>query len=158
MPREVSLAMTSGISREKGFSIVELLVVFTVIAVLTGFAAFGMSGFREGHALRASRDEAAVLVEKARSLAIYSGEEMTLRLDPASRSFWVEDKAGARRADPERIERGVQVEGPANLTFKATGGLGLETAQVYTFRAERSGKAVTLRIHAKTGRAEKEEV
>lgn len=157
MPREGLLAMTSEISKGRGFSIVELLVVFTVITVLTGFAAFGMSGFREGHALRASRDETAALIEKARSLAIYSGEGMTLRFDPASRSFWVENKQGARRADPERIERGVQVEGPANLTFKATGGLAQESSQVYTFRAERSGKTVTLRIHAKTGRAEKEE-
>ena len=154
MPREVLVAMTTEIS--KGFSMVELLLAMSLVLILTAFAAFGLAGFHEGHALRAARDETAALMEKARSLAIYSGEAMTLRFDPPSRSFWVEDSLGARRADPERIERGVSVEGQASLTFKATGGLVLETVQIYAFRSERSGKTVTLRIHPKTGRAEKE--
>ena len=140
----------------RGFSLIELLVVLTVISLLTGFGLFGLSGYREGHSLHAVRDEAALISERTRSMAIYTGAEMTMRYDSASRTFWIEDESGNRQSDPEKIDPGVIVAGPIQVIFKGTGGLANETEIIYTFTSDSSGKALTMKIHPKTGRVEKE--
>lgn len=156
-PQEVFQVMTSEIFNQKGFSLIELLMVFAVIAMLTGFAVFGLSGFKEGSALKASRDEAALVIERTRSVAIYTNDEVTFKFDSATQTFWSEDKTGKKVMDPEKAERGIVASGPAGTIFKGTGGLKSETETVYTFQEPKTGKTRTLKIHPKTGRVEKEE-
>ena len=146
--------MTLEIFNSKAFSLIELLMVFAVISILTGFGLFGLSGFGQGNALKASRDEAALVIERARSLAIYTGDEVTLKFDSGTQSFWSEDKTGKKMADPEKVEKGVTASGPASMVFQGTGKLKSGSAAVYTFQVQ--GKTLTLRIHPKTGRVEKE--
>ncbi len=142
------------IFRARGFSLFELLIVLTIVALLASVGAFGMSGFRSGQVLRASRDEAAMLVENARSMAVYSGQPRYLRYDSTNRIFWVETAGGTRVSDNVRIESGITVAGPGQVIFTGTGALSPVTSVNYTFTFTPSGRTLTLTIHPHSGRAE----
>ena len=142
-------------SDRNGFLMIELLMVFAIITILTSLSLSSLSGFKEGQAPVVSREEAAVLIERARSLAIYSGDEMKLKFDSTNRTFWVEDTTGKKKTDVEKLEQGVIISGPPEVVFKGTGALATGAVVSYSFQGERSGKLFNLKIYPKTGRVEK---
>ncbi len=152
MPEAV---MTWLISNRRGFSFIELLVVLSIIVVLSGLGFYGIVGMTEGTALSSARDEAGMIAEMARSMAIYSGQGRRLRFDAGTQTMWVDNAAGVIQKDTTRLERGITITGPGTVPFTATGALQGGADVTYTFTAPRSGKTRTLTLHARSGRVER---
>ena len=144
----------SGNDTQRGFSFIELLVVFAVISLLTGFGLFGLSGFRTGYALQSARDEVILIFQSSRSLAVSTGAQITVRIDAANRMLWAEDANGNRKTNRVQLESGVQITGPSQIIFTGTGSVASGQISQYTFRAPRSSKILNLVLYPKTGRAE----
>lgn len=68
---------------EKGFTIVELMVIVVVVASFSGLFFRGMMGFVEYQRLRSEVREVYSLFLAARQRAIFSQEDHGLRFDPA---------------------------------------------------------------------------
>ncbi len=149
--------ITGAKSALKGFTLIELLVVLTVIILLSSLGYFGLSGFREGHVLSASRDEAMFVFENARSQAVTNGRQRTVQFDSAASppTFLIQDETGTATTDTIKLESGVTIAGPAQVVFQGTGSIQDGATKTYTFTGQRSGKVLTLIIYPKTGRVEK---
>ena len=72
--------------REWGFTLVETLVVLTIVALLTAAVPMIVSGL-PGVRLRAAADDLATTLRQLRRAAIRHGETTALTFDPAARSY-----------------------------------------------------------------------
>lgn len=75
--------------RERGFSLVELMVVVIVLMIMTLAIVPQFGGTYRGEALRSAGRELASVVQLASSQAVISGRAHRLRLDPRSGRFWI---------------------------------------------------------------------
>lgn len=136
--------------RPAGSSLLELLLVLTL---LSSMAAAGVLALRRGievYAARAARDSMAAAAARARSLAVANGSAR-LVVDPSAASFWIEAPPGARAGDPVRLgdSFGVTVAtephagGVVVIDFDA---LGLGRIASRTFRLRRGSTETRLTL------------
>lgn len=107
------------VSRQRGFTLVELLIVVTVLAVVLTLAVPGLFAYNERRRLEGTAEQAAVLLRKARYDAIRRSRQVTVALDSTAGAVFL-DRDGDRTLDPEevragvvRLPRGVLPGGPA---------------------------------------------
>ncbi|MFO0753450.1 MAG: GspH/FimT family pseudopilin [Thermodesulfovibrionales bacterium] len=78
---------------EKGFTLLELLIVLFLITLLLGIAAVSLSSSLPASKVNATAREIVATLKHARSLALMSGEEQVLSLDLDARRYGIEGKA-----------------------------------------------------------------
>jgi type II secretion system protein H len=159
---------------EKGFTLIELIMVLIVIAVCAALVFPSFRGSGEGLRLRHSARRIVVLTKRARLKAVTEAVEYRLSMDPASGEFWltrVADPLGEPGVftEPEgdwgrrfRLEEGVQfgsVETPEQSTESGSDEIGLafypdgtaEEAKIVLAGA--SEEELTIKVRALTGMA-----
>ena len=79
--------------RRRGFSLIEMLAVLTLIALIAGVAAAVIGGNLGGAKTRAAVRDLTAALRQTRGLAIVKGEERSLEIDVEARTYRVPDKA-----------------------------------------------------------------
>lgn len=79
--------------RHRGFSLVELIAVLTLIAIVAASAASVIAGNLSGAKTRAAVRDLNAALRQTRGLAIVKGEERSLEIDVEARTYQVPDKA-----------------------------------------------------------------
>jgi general secretion pathway protein H len=90
--------------RSRGFSLLELLVVISIAAILTGTVILGFTGADSEQRLRGSADQLAYAIEMARQYALQRNREWGLYIDREELSF--------AEFDPEQSEWVTQTQRP----------------------------------------------
>lgn len=111
--------------RRAGFSIIELLIVLSLLGMLAGMVAPGARHWRDGAATRAARDALAAELSWARLAAAGLGGATAI-IDPGSATVRVVGGDGLERAVVDLGERwGVTMETgggePAHIAYDALG-------------------------------------
>lgn len=88
--------------RHRGFSLVELIAVLTLIAVVAGTAASVIGGNLSGAKTRAAVRDLTAALRQTRGLAIVKGEERSLEIDVEARTYQVPDKSPVQL--PEELQ------------------------------------------------------
>lgn len=78
--------------RPRGFSLIELIAVLTLIAIVAGAAAVSLSGNLAGAKTRAAVRDLTAALRQTRGLAIVNGEERSLEVDVEGRTYQVPGK------------------------------------------------------------------
>jgi len=78
--------------RQRGFSLIELIAVLTLIAIVAGAAAVSLSGSLAGAKTRAAVRDLTAAMRQTRGLAIVNGEERSLEVDVEARTYQVPGK------------------------------------------------------------------
>ncbi|HEY1300337.1 MAG TPA: GspH/FimT family pseudopilin [Stellaceae bacterium] len=124
--------------REPGFTLVETLVVLTIVALLTAAAPMIVSGL-PGVRLRAAADDLATTLRQLRRQAIRGGETTALTFDPAARSY---------RASTDRLARPLPAA-VAKIGFETTALWRADPSPTVRFFAD--GSATGARIVLENG-------
>ncbi len=105
----------------RGFTLLELLVVVTILALLVAVVPPLVSGAIPGAELKSATREIAAALRYARSQAITHGQDVTLHLDVKSRRYRI---TGARREFALPADLDISVYGAASASSDSvTGGI-----------------------------------
>lgn len=88
--RQRSQVTTTSREFRKGFSLVEVMIVITIVAAAVTMISINVQGGLSEHRLRKAFDDLAVEIEAARTEAISRGEELLLRYDPEADTLRLE--------------------------------------------------------------------
>jgi general secretion pathway protein H len=88
---------------QRGFTLIEMLVVLTIAALIVGLALPRLTGATETATLRTAAHEVAAALRNTRSLAMTRGQTEAFVIDIANGAF----RAGT--ASPGRLPRGVRL-------------------------------------------------
>jgi general secretion pathway protein H len=88
-------------ARPNGFTLVELLVVLTIIALIVALAPIAMYRTMPSLELRTTTRELAAALRNTRSAAIRDNREMALTLDVEAGWYRLDGREGEREIDPE---------------------------------------------------------
>jgi general secretion pathway protein H len=84
------------IRAQRGFTLIEMMVVVVIIGILVGTITFGLAGRDREAKLRTEAERLALLIEMARSEAIQRNEEWGLAIGPSDYRFVVFDPTRKR--------------------------------------------------------------
>ena len=76
-------------SRKRGFTVIEMLIVVTLIGVVSAFGLPRMNELMKRESTRSARREVVTLVSRARNSAAQRGCRATLHIDAATERVWV---------------------------------------------------------------------
>ena len=97
-------ARSEGAARRRGFTLIELILVLTLLAILTSLAAPSLSSFFRGRALDSEARQLLSLTHAAQSRAVSEGFPMLLWIDSKGHGYGVVEEAGGQKADPKAEE------------------------------------------------------
>lgn len=89
---------------QRGFTLIEMLVVLTIAALIVGLALPRLTGATETATLRTAAHEVAAALRNTRSLAMTRGRTEAFVIDTANGAF-----AAGQTAPPGRLPRGLQL-------------------------------------------------
>jgi prepilin-type N-terminal cleavage/methylation domain-containing protein len=88
------------VTRARGFTIIELLIVVSMLAVLTAIVVVPVRNYYKSRKLRASIDQFRSTYQRARMMAVRYGGLSELIIDGPTATFWVEmDTSGTGKVD-----------------------------------------------------------
>lgn len=106
---------------QRGFSLIELMIVLVLIAMLAGVAATSLS---QGPVLRKNAYDVATSLRQARSLAVMQQRQTVWRMNIESQKFWVDGSKRKVRELHENVQAKVltsaneaQKPGEAGIRF-----------------------------------------
>ncbi|MBF8273345.1 MAG: ral secretion pathway protein H [Magnetococcales bacterium] len=91
---ESSSRSTAGVSNEHGFTLLELLVVFFIVALLSGLAVVSIRGNDPQGAVKEEGRKIKELLELVSREALFSFRDMGVRFTNNGFSFWTQNEAG----------------------------------------------------------------
>jgi general secretion pathway protein H len=100
---EVAMMLRRRLMAQRGFTLIEMLVVLTIAALIVGLALPRLTGATETATLRTAAHEVAAALRNTRSLAMTKGRTEAFVIDTANGAF----RAGT--GSPSRLPRGVQL-------------------------------------------------
>ena len=121
----------AGRPRRGGFTLIELVLVMTLLVVVVAVAAPSLTGFFRGRALDSEARRLLALTRLGQSRAASGGVPMVLWVDPAQHTYGLEEDPSYADQDPRAVEykldSKVQVEVVNAVTVKTlmAGGLAL---------------------------------
>jgi prepilin-type N-terminal cleavage/methylation domain-containing protein len=108
----------------RAFTLVELIIVMTLLVVVISVAAPSLAGFFRGRAVESEARRFLSLTRFGQSRAVSAGVPMILWVDPTQRAYGLEEDSSFADNDPKAVEYtldgNVNVEIGANETARAT--------------------------------------
>lgn len=142
---------------QQGFTLVELLVVFAILALLVGAVPVAFERMRDSAQYRDTLRSMLSDLKVARERAVTQGQEVRFRIDLRNRTYGVHDQA--QRALPESLQikavvasKEVRPDGVAAILFLPGGGATGGTVEVI----RPSGGGTRLQVDWLTGRVTQE--
>jgi|TARA_Y100000031_G_C8052445_1_gene306787 prepilin-type N-terminal cleavage/methylation domain-containing protein len=148
--------------RQKGFTLVEMLVVLAIIAMIMGLSVPFTTSFGKGLKIKTSARAIVGTIRLARSYAITRRKEYTIVFDVENNEYWIEDSSSKilekKRRFPSSIKfkiAGDEDQDPVTfeddkVTFNATGAIeGISGSITIT---DRKNQSRTISIIGSTGK------
>lgn len=98
------LLRSVGAARRHGFTLIELILVLTLLAILTSLATPSLSSFFRGRALDSEARQLLSLTHAAQSRAVSEGFPMLLWIDSQGHDYGVVEEASSQNGDPKAEE------------------------------------------------------
>lgn len=105
--------------REKGFSLIELLIVMAIIVIMTGVAVFALRANKESY----KTDDEALLVldifQEARFRALSQREVMRVEINPVAKQVRLIDENSATVADDDKVIRVLPISAESDIKISS---------------------------------------
>lgn len=142
----------------RGFTLVELLVVFAILALLLGLAPLAFDRLREGAQYRDTVRSMASQLRAARYSALSEGREVLFAVDLDRRAYGVGDAGGWRPLPPalrlRAVVAGAELHGSGVASIRFLPGGGATGGSIEIIRS--SGAGTRLRVDWLSGRVTQE--
>ncbi len=160
MARNRRMMLLTG-KEEKGFSLIEMMVVLAIIALVVGMSLPYFGRFTGGNALRASTRQISSLIYTARSLAITHRKPYAVTFDVMEGDVAVKDAGSSELVEKQyHLPETISLEHPEGadpvgfkddrIVFTPTGGVSGETGTLWL--KDRKGNTAQITVHQSTGR------
>jgi type II secretion system protein H len=114
-----------GKTRNKGFTLIELMVVMTLLAIVISISVPSLSSFFRGRTLDGEARRLLALTHAGQSRAVSEGVPMVLWVDVAQRAYGLEEEPGYTDRDPKArdftVDRELQIQVPNVANTLPTG-------------------------------------
>jgi len=113
---------TTGLKNNRGFTLLELILVMAIIAIAVAMAVPSLHGFAQGRRAGNCAEEILALAQWARTQAIVRGKPYRLNLDPGAGTFWltVQEDDGTIQSLGEEFGRTFSVPEGVRLDWNAS--------------------------------------
>jgi prepilin-type N-terminal cleavage/methylation domain-containing protein len=88
------MTSTTGRRNERGFTLLELILVMLIVTLIAGLAAPSLHNFMIGRRNANTVNQVLALGQYARGRAAMTGTVYRLNADPAARAYWLTKKSG----------------------------------------------------------------
>ncbi len=117
----------NAVQRVRGFTLVELLVVFAIMALVVGLVPLAYERLREGAQYRDAVRTMFSQLRAARALAIEQGREVRFTANLAQRSYGLDGESPKALPEPLQLratvaEREISPQGQVAIRFLPSGG------------------------------------
>ena len=127
--------MTAGPRNQRGFSLVELMIVLTIFGMLVGFGIPQYRHYSQTQMLRGSAENLVQTIQLQRSRAMSTGQAVTVSFDSATPAGWTCSSQGY--SNQTRLPKGIQFVSvnPATLTLGRDGRVNTSGLVIFSNRA-----------------------
>jgi type II secretion system protein H len=141
-------------SCRRGFTLIELIVVLTLLAIVASLIAPSLSSFMAGRSLDSEARRLLSLTRAAQSRAVSEGTPMLLWINATQGSYGVEREATSEKNDPKALE--FSVDGNVRVAVPNPASAGTRLRNLPTIRFLPDGaidenSPQTLRLNDTTG-------
>lgn len=107
---------------ERAFTVIELIIIFAILGLITGFVVVNMTGFLDSYRLRVNTGKVLSLLRKTKQLAITRSQNYGLELISSS-ELGIYEVDGAGYLQRINLESGITInlESPVQTVFYPLG-------------------------------------
>jgi prepilin-type N-terminal cleavage/methylation domain-containing protein len=135
--------MTRNLQHERGFSLIELMVVVVVFGLLIGFSIPNYQSYAQTQRLRGTSENLVQTINLQRSRAMATGQDVVINFNTGTPAGWT--VMSANRQNQMALPNGISYASanPASLTLQSTGQVNSSGLVVFQ---NRSGRQDTVSV------------